>query len=80
MLAIATINCHDKCQHSYARYPNKVAGIRRSEGSTQMPKLLPTPQLEALVHAANTLRTCAPEQRQTIINYINNILDWINSR
>lgn len=42
--------------------------------------VIPDAAREALTFAANTLRTCAPEQRQTIINYINNILDWINSR
>lgn len=42
--------------------------------------VIPDAAREALTFAANTLRTCAPEQRQTILNYINNILDWINSR
>lgn len=42
--------------------------------------LIPEPTREALTWAVTALKTCAPEQRQYILNYINNLLDWINSR
>ena len=41
---------------------------------------IPGPTQEALEWARKALRTCAPEQRQYILNYVNNLLDWINSR
>ena len=35
------------------------------------------PIREALTHAAATLRTCASEQREAVLDWINNLLDQI---
>jgi hypothetical protein len=42
--------------------------------------VIPDHVREALSHAVGTLSTVAPDQRQGVLNYINNLLDWINSR
>lgn len=42
--------------------------------------MIPDHVRQALTFASQTLSSCAPEQRQGILNYINNLLDWINSR
>lgn len=54
-----------------------VAGIRHVWSRSVQ---IPGPTQEALEWARKALRTCAPEQRQYILNYINNLLDWVNSR
>jgi len=37
--------------------------------------LIPEHITQALTHAAETLRTCVPEQREAIMTWINSLLD-----
>jgi len=39
--------------------------------------LIPEHISQALTHAAETLRTCVPEQREAAMNYINSLLDRV---